>query len=295
MIVIVAMHAVKFRRSRVVILVICLIAVSSVGYWLMYLTSRPPSRLSQLHSYMDKYHGHSHGHGDDHGHGQGPDYGHDDGRSHHHGHSRSHRDGDGHSKDNGHDHGHSHEHGHGHSHGEKSSFAEERPGLNNNPQHHKDDDYDHFYRNEARNSNRQKEVENVHADDQQNGERGMAGGDDRYDYSDEDDTVDHIQPGLKNNDAAAPDDNDNPESQVEKLRQDEPKGNELPAVHDDDDYAYDDDDDDDDKNLPKKVDTQSSLNNKRKVSSVDREYDVRMIPPKHDLSITLCLQYARFY
>jgi len=43
----------RFRRSRVVILAVILILVSSVGYWLTYVTSRPQADLSELHSYVD--------------------------------------------------------------------------------------------------------------------------------------------------------------------------------------------------------------------------------------------------
>ena len=64
MILIVEMPAVKFRRSRVVMLVAFLILVSSVGYWLMYATSRSRSQLSELHSDMDMFHRHRHSHGE---------------------------------------------------------------------------------------------------------------------------------------------------------------------------------------------------------------------------------------
>jgi len=45
----------KFRKSRIVILVVLLISVSSVGYWLMYASSSHPRRsaLSHFHSYTD--------------------------------------------------------------------------------------------------------------------------------------------------------------------------------------------------------------------------------------------------
>jgi len=242
---IVAMQTVKFRRLRVVLLVICFVLVLSVGYWLLYLTSRSRSQLSQLHSYVDRYRGHEHGHSHDRGHSDDydhhldPDYGHSNGRSHHrhsHSHDHGHRDDGGLNEDFGHDYSHSHEHSHGYSFGEKSSFAggmqEQRSSSKNIPQHHRDDDYGHFDRNKARNSYRQKDVANIDADNnQQNGERGVAGGDDKYDYSDEDEEVDHLRPALKNDAAAADDDDDAGDRRDKTLRLGETDGNELPPVH----------------------------------------------------------------
>ena len=58
------MQTVKFRKSRVVILVVFLICVSSLGYWLMYVTSRPHSRLTEMHSHVDRHHILRHSHTD---------------------------------------------------------------------------------------------------------------------------------------------------------------------------------------------------------------------------------------
>jgi len=59
---IVAMKTVRLRRLRVVILVTCLILVSSVGYWFMYVTSQPRSELSTLHNSMNNNPRNSHRH-----------------------------------------------------------------------------------------------------------------------------------------------------------------------------------------------------------------------------------------
>jgi len=45
----------KFRKSRIIILVVFLILVSAVGYWLMYVTSRPRSGVSEFHSHVDTF------------------------------------------------------------------------------------------------------------------------------------------------------------------------------------------------------------------------------------------------
>lgn len=52
----VKMQTMKFRKSRLVMLAVLLILVSSLGYWLMY-ASHPRSDLSQLHSHagMNKH------------------------------------------------------------------------------------------------------------------------------------------------------------------------------------------------------------------------------------------------
>ena len=53
MILVADMQTVKFRRSRVVMLVGFLILVSSAGYWFMYVSSHPDSRLSDIPNYVD--------------------------------------------------------------------------------------------------------------------------------------------------------------------------------------------------------------------------------------------------
>jgi len=53
MILVADMQTVKFRRSRVVMLVGFLILVSSAGYWFTYVSSRPGSQLSDIPNYVD--------------------------------------------------------------------------------------------------------------------------------------------------------------------------------------------------------------------------------------------------
>ena len=73
---IVDMQTMKFRRSRVILLVVLLIAVTSVSYWLMYVTSHRQTDLSQLYGNQHRY-SHKHAaedrrviprHGNKHGH-----------------------------------------------------------------------------------------------------------------------------------------------------------------------------------------------------------------------------------
>ena len=191
MIVIVGMQTMKFRRSRVVILVLLLITVSSLGYWLMYVTSRPQSDLSELHDYVDTHHRYRHKHVP----------------------KRIIKDTD-----------HNDLHGH---------------------DSHRTKDRNSFQHNEL--LDRHAVVTRADHRDAELKEN------DKYDYSDEQETIDDAMPAMNDETAAAG-------------HQHGHKDNKLPvAVHNDDYDEYHDASD-------KKPDEQNSVKNKEKVSAVDSVY-----------------------
>jgi len=205
-IVIVGMQTMKFRRSRVVILVLLLITLSSMGYWLMYVTSRPQSDLSELHDYVDTHHRYRHKHVPE-------------------------RDTD-HIDSHGHD-----------SHGHDSHGTKDR----NSFQHNELLDRHTVVTHAAHRGSELKE-------------------NDKYDYSDEQETIDEAMPAMNDETAAAAAGRQHGHKD-NKI----PEDNKIPVAAQSDD-EYDDYDDTDDRNLHEKLDEQNSVKNEEKVSAVDGVY-----------------------
>ena len=202
MVVIVGMQTMKFRRSRVVILVLLLITVSSLGYWLMYVTSRPQSDLSELHDYVDTHHRYRHKH------------------------------------------------------------VPERSIKDTN---HIDLQEHDSHRNKDTNSFQHNEVLGRHAIVNHVDERvNELKENEKYDYSNEEETIDDAMPAMNNENAA--------DAGHQRRHED----NVIPvAVHDDNDEG-DDYHDINDENFRKKPDADSapdSAKNKEEVPGVDHEYE----------------------